>query len=59
MITLNKSQVVFSELDHTYTLDGKSLSGVTSILNRQLFADKYSGISDEVLNKAAEYGKGT
>lgn len=58
MTTLNKSQVVFSELDHTYTLDGKSLSGVTSILNRQLFADKYSGISDEVLNKAAEYGKG-
>lgn len=58
MITLNKSQVVFCELGHTYTLDGKSLSGVTSILNRQLFADKYSGISDEVLNKAAEYGKG-
>lgn len=58
MTTLNKSQVVFNELDHTYTLDGKSLSGVTSILNRQLFADKYSGISDEVLNKAAEYGKG-
>lgn len=58
MITLNKSQVVFCELDHTYILDGKSLSGVTSILNRQLFADKYSGISDEVLNKAAEYGKG-
>lgn len=58
MTTLNKSQVVFRELDHTYTLDGKSLSGVTSILNRQLFADKYSGISDEVLNKAAEYGKG-
>lgn len=58
MTTLNKSQVVFCELDHTYTLDGKSLSGVTSILNRQLFADKYSGISDEVLNKAAEYGKG-
>lgn len=58
MTTLNKSQVIFSELDHTYTLDGKSLSGVTSILNRQLFADKYSGISDEVLNKAAEYGKG-
>lgn len=58
MITLNKSQVVFSELDHTYILNDKSLSGVTSILNRQLFADKYSGISDEVLNKAAEYGKG-
>ena len=58
MITLNQSPVIFNELDHTYTLDGKSLSGVTSILNRQLFADKYSGISDEVLNKAAEYGKG-
>lgn len=58
MITLNQSEVVFNELDHTYTLDGKSLTGVTSILNRQLFADKYFGISDEVLNKAAEYGKG-
>ena len=58
MITLNQSPVIFNELDHTYTLDGKSLNGVTSILNRQLFADKYSGISDEVLNKAAEYGKG-
>lgn len=58
MITLNQSPVIFNELDHTYTLNGKSLSGVTSILNRQLFADKYSGISDEVLNKAAEYGKG-
>ena len=58
MITLNQSPVIFNELDHTYTLDNKSLNGVTSILNRQLFADKYSGISDEVLNKAAEYGKG-
>ena len=58
MITLNQSPVIFNELDHTYTLDGKSLTGVTSILNRQLFADKYFGISDEVLNKAAEYGKG-
>ena len=58
MITLNKSQVVFNEYDHTYTLDGKSLTGVTSILNRQLFADKYSGISEDVLAKAAEYGKG-
>ena len=58
MITLNQSPVIFNELDHTYTLDDISLNGVTSILNRQLFADKYSGISDEVLNKAAEYGKG-
>lgn len=58
MITLNQSPVIFNELDHTYTLNDKSLNGVTSILNRQLFADKYSGISDEVLNKAAEYGKG-
>ena len=58
MITLNQSQVVFNELDHTYTLDDKSLNGVTSILNRQLFADKYSGVNEEVLAKAAEYGKG-
>lgn len=55
---LAQSAVIFNDLDHTYTLDNRQLSGVTSILNRQLFADKYSGISEEVLNKAAEYGKG-
>lgn len=53
---LVKSQVVFNELEHTYTLNGRVLSGVTSMLSRTLFKDKYKGISKEVLAKAADYG---
>jgi hypothetical protein len=53
---LIKSAVVFDELAHTYNYMGQDLSGVTSLLHRTLFANKYNGISQEVLNKAAEYG---
>lgn len=56
MAKLKQSKVVFNQEEHTYTLDGKELSGVTSLLNRQLFKDKYTGISEETLNKAAERG---
>ena len=53
---LVKSPVVFHSEEHTYTLDGKQLSGITSLLDRQLFKDKYSGIPEEVLRNAAERG---
>lgn len=53
---LVKSDVLFNELEHTYTLDGKELSGITSVLSRQLFRDKYAGINESVLAKAAQYG---
>lgn len=53
---LVKSKVVFNPEDHTYILNGKQLSGITSLLDRQLFKDKYSGISEEVLRNAAERG---
>lgn len=54
----------FSELDrlnfedgpHSYTLDGDELPSVTTIMN-PLSNDKYSGISERVLEKAA--GRGT
>lgn len=55
-MNLVKSPVLFDELNHTYTLDGKELSGVTALLSRQLFSDKYSGIPEDILAKAAEYG---
>ena len=49
--------VVFNELEHTYTnAKGKSLSGVTGLLGRQLFKDKYDGISKSIMEKAAERG---
>lgn len=53
---LVQSQVLFDSTNHTYTLDGKQLSGITSLLDRQLFKDKYSGIPDAILRKAAERG---
>ena len=53
---LVKSDVVFDSKEHTYTLNGKQLSGITSLLDRQLFKDKYLGIPDEILRKAAERG---
>lgn len=53
---LNQSSVVFDQHAHTYTLNDKTLSGVTSLLNRQLFKDKYTGISEELLAKAASRG---
>ena len=53
---LVKSGVVFDSEHHTYTLNGKQLSGITSLLDRQLFKDKYSGIPEDILRKAAERG---
>lgn len=55
-IELSLSSVVFNEVDHTYIYNGSFLSGVTSLLHRTLFADKYRGISADVLAKAAAYG---
>lgn len=58
-MTLNYNQsILFDSVSHTYTRksDGKILSGITSMLSRQLFADKYKGVSDAVLSRAAERG---
>ena len=57
LLDLHKSSVHFDEQSHTYTTaDGVALSGVTSIIKQVLFPDKYRGIPDEVLAKAAERG---
>lgn len=57
MMAFKEPNVEFNELNHTYTNeDGKQLSGVTALLKRQLFADKYSGVSEATLAKAAERG---
>lgn len=56
MINLNNSGVVFMDNPHSYHLGDKELKGVTGILSKHLFSDKYFGVSDEVLQKAAERG---
>ena len=53
---LTKSQVVFNPDGHTYMLGDKELSGITSVISRQLFPDKYRGVPGHVLRKAAERG---
>ena len=54
---LRMSPVIFDPIAHTYaTPDGLVLSGVTSVLHRNMFKDKYSGIPKSVLDKAANRG---
>lgn len=53
---LKESKVIFNQKEHTYHFGDKQLSGVTSLLNRQLFKDKYIAVSDEVLQRAAQRG---
>lgn len=58
-IELNQCSVVFNEENHTYYLPEKDkyLSGITGMLERQLFPDTYAGILEAIVRKAAEYGK--
>jgi hypothetical protein len=55
MEKLYKSPVQFNEDEHTYTLDGKVLSGVTPIV-AWLFPETYKGIPESILAQAAAYG---
>lgn len=56
MIKLKPSGVLFNHEEHRYFLNGKGLHGITSILKKQLFKDKYKDIPQFVLDKAAERG---
>lgn len=54
---LHQSNVVFNEQHHTYTLPGgRVLSGVTSLIKAVLFPDKYKGIPEDILKRAADRG---
>ena len=57
-IELKDSGVFFNEEAHEYWLGAKQLSGITGMLQRQLFPDEFDGISEATLNAAAEYGTG-
>ena len=58
-IKLKQCSVVFNEEDHTYYLPEKDkyLSGITGMLERQLFPDTYAGIPEAIIKQAAAYGK--
>lgn len=57
-IDLKQCSVVFNPEDHTYYLPEKDkyLSGITGMLERQLFPDTYAGIPEAIIKKAAQYG---
>lgn len=52
----NQSRVVFNPGAHTYLLDSVCLKGITGILSRQLFPNKYDNIPEFVLKRAKERG---
>lgn len=55
MMNLVMSPVLFNSEEHSYTLHGHKLKGVTPIV-KWMFPDTYANIPDEVLKKAADYG---
>ena len=56
MIELVRSGVVFNEENHTYFLGEKQLKGITGMISRQLFPDKYKAVPEFILKRAAEKG---
>lgn len=53
---LYESPVIFDRKAHTYTLNGVRLSGVTGMIECQLFPGKYESVPTDVLNRAAKHG---
>lgn len=48
--------LVFDEKEHRYFLNGKELSGVTSVITKQLFPHAFDGIPQRILDASAAYG---
>ena len=55
-IELRNSGVLFNKELHEYWLGDKQLSGITEMLQRQLFPDEFDGIPESAINEAARYG---
>ena len=55
-IELRDSGVLFNKELHEYWLGNKQLSGITGMLQKQLFPDEFEGIPDNLLREAARYG---
>jgi hypothetical protein len=54
---LKYSDVVFSESEHTYTTpDGKRLSGITELIDRQIFGGRFARLPESLWREQADYG---
>lgn len=55
-IELKDSGVLFDKERHEYWLGNKQLSGITGMLQRQLFPDEFDNVPEGMLQEAARYG---
>jgi hypothetical protein len=55
-MNLKQSPVRFDNEAHRYFLGSVELQGITGMINRQLFPNKYASVPEEMLRKAAEKG---
>lgn len=53
---LKQSNVVFDAATHTYRLDGMLLQGITKMIQKHIFPDKYKGVPEHILQTRAEFG---
>ena len=55
-IELRDSGVLFNKELHEYWLGNNLLSGITGMLQRQLFPNEFDGIPEAMIQEAAQYG---
>lgn len=55
---MKKSDIVFDEKNHVYTLNGELLpiQGITRMIDRQIFGGKMQNVPESVLKKYSEFG---
>jgi len=55
---MKKSDILFDEKNHKYTLNGELLpiQGITRMIDRQIFGGKMQNVPESVLRKYAEFG---
>ena len=54
---MNKSNVIYDEVAHTYHLNGKKLQGITGTLIPHAIGQKYADVPEHILAEKASYGK--
>lgn len=55
-IELKDSGVLFDKECHEYWLGNRQLSGITGMLQRQLFPDEFDNVPEKAIKEAARYG---
>ena len=55
-IELKDSGILFDKERHEYWLGNRQLSGITGMLQRQLFPDEFNNVPEEAIKEAARYG---